>query len=135
MTTQARKEDYYSLLNCSRSATYEELKQSYQQLIRQYHPDKSGGSQENFLNIDKAWKTLKNENSRAEYDRYLDSEIDNENGLVHIRLNKTEISFNFDNIANYSCRCGGTFTIHKEYLDEEECLVECNDCSNYLLIK
>ncbi|XP_044255682.1 dnaJ homolog subfamily C member 24-like [Tribolium madens] len=137
MTTKARKDDdYYSILNCNRSATYEELKQSYQELIRKYHPDKSGGSQEDFLSIDKAWKTLRSVDSRAKYDRYLDSETDYENShLVHVELSKSQISFNHDNTTNYPCRCGGTFVIHKEYLDEEECLIECNDCSNYLLLK
>lgn len=137
MTTQPEKDlDYYSLLNCDQSATYEELKQSYQQLIRKYHPDKNADPQEHFLNIDKAWKTLRSNTLRAEYDKQLQLKTDQECGyVIYAELGKDLLEFHNEETAEYPCRCGGSFVIDKEYLVEKECLVTCNDCSNCILIK
>ncbi|KAJ3660045.1 hypothetical protein Zmor_011701 [Zophobas morio] len=135
MTDKLNDVDYYSVLNCDKSASYKELKQNYQVLIRKYHPDKCAGSPNHFITIDKAWKTLKDEKLRTQYDTYLQTQAEFDSAVVFAQLAKSDLIFNKENLMNYPCRCGSSFVIYQEYIEEEECLVECNECSNCLLIK
>ena len=89
-------EDYYSILECSPTATNQELRKSYQRLVLLHHPDKGQGHQnvthdshtgtipqgqgqkshsdtqtdgsEMFIKINKAWKILGDDNLRETYD-------------------------------------------------------------------
>jgi diphthamide biosynthesis protein 4 len=136
MTTSHYTENYYTILKCSPDASYKELKQSYQKLIRKYHPDKHGGLEKNFLCIDQAWKTLRDEHLRSEYDDYLRQETEIEDNIfVHSQLNKKDLNFDKKDMIPYPCRCGSAFIIYSAYLIEEECIIECNECTNCILIK
>ena len=33
-------ETFYTLLNCTKNSSFEEIKRNYQQLVKVYHPDK-----------------------------------------------------------------------------------------------
>lgn len=59
---------YYDILNVSKDASQEEIKQSYKKLILKHHPDK-GGNQETFHKIQEAYETLGNSEKRMIYDR------------------------------------------------------------------
>lgn len=65
-------ENLYRILNCSETASFQELKKSYQSLALQYHPDKSQHSQvngsEKFVRINHAWKVLSDARLREQYD-------------------------------------------------------------------
>ena len=65
--------DFYVVLCIERSATDEEIKQSYRRLAMQYHPDKNAGSKESeekFKEISEAYDVLRDPQKRAAYDRY-----------------------------------------------------------------
>ncbi|MEP6834177.1 MAG: molecular chaperone DnaJ [Gemmatimonas sp.] len=65
--------DFYAVLNVSREATDDEIKQSYRRLAMQWHPDKNGGSKEaedKFKTISEAYDVLRDPQKRAAYDRY-----------------------------------------------------------------
>jgi len=65
--------DFYAVLCIERSATDEEIKQSYRRLAMQYHPDKNAGSKESeekFKEISEAYDVLRDAQKRAAYDRY-----------------------------------------------------------------
>lgn len=67
------KEDYYTLLNVSKTASQEEIKRSFRKLAMQYHPDRNPGDKEaeqKFKEINEAYEVLKDEQKRAAYDRY-----------------------------------------------------------------
>jgi molecular chaperone DnaJ len=68
----ANKRDYYEILGVSREASPEEIKRSYRQLARQYHPDvnKSPDAEGRFKEINEAYQILSDEQRRAMYDRY-----------------------------------------------------------------
>ncbi|PJC69929.1 MAG: molecular chaperone DnaJ, partial [Candidatus Tagabacteria bacterium CG_4_8_14_3_um_filter_41_8] len=66
MTTR----DYYQILGISRNASKEDIKKAYRKLALKYHPDKSGGSEEKFKEINEAYHILIDDVKRAEYDRY-----------------------------------------------------------------
>ena len=67
------KQDYYEVLEVSKTATAEEIKKSYRRLAMQYHPDRNAGNAEaeaKFKDINEAYEVLKDEQKRAVYDRY-----------------------------------------------------------------
>ena len=60
--------DYYSILGVSKNASDKELKQAYKKLSMQHHPDRTGGDDSKFKEINEAYSTLKDSQKRAEYD-------------------------------------------------------------------
>ena len=60
--------DYYSTLGVSKNASPEELKKAYKKLSMQHHPDRTGGDDSRFKQINEAYSTLKDPQKRNEYD-------------------------------------------------------------------
>lgn len=63
-------QDFYNLLGVSKSASQEEIKKAYRKLAHKYHPDKSGGDERKFKEINEAYQALSNPEKRAQYDRF-----------------------------------------------------------------
>lgn len=64
--------DYYSILSLSRTASPDEVKQAYRNLVKVHHPDKSENNVENadfFVDLVEAYETLNDPIQRQEYDR------------------------------------------------------------------
>lgn len=61
--------DYYKILNVSKDASSEEIRQAFYKLAQQYHPDK-GGDPEKFKEINEAYQVLKDKNKRSQYDQF-----------------------------------------------------------------
>jgi molecular chaperone DnaJ len=62
--------DYYSILGITKSASEEEVKKAYRKLAHQYHPDKAGGNEKKFKEINEAYQILSDKNKRMQYDRF-----------------------------------------------------------------
>jgi molecular chaperone DnaJ len=65
--------DYYEVLGIAKDASEAEIKKSYRQLARQYHPDANPGDPsavERFKEITEAYEVLSDAEKRARYDRY-----------------------------------------------------------------
>src|SRR3989344_9189477 len=62
--------DYYSILGVEKNASEEEIKKAYRKLAHKYHPDKSGGDDVKFKEINEAYQVLGNKEKRAQYDRF-----------------------------------------------------------------
>lgn len=62
--------DYYQILGVSRTAPEEDIKKAYRRLAHQHHPDKAGGSDAKFKELNEAYQVLGNREKRAQYDRY-----------------------------------------------------------------
>lgn len=64
------KRDYYEVLGVSKSASADEIKKAYRRLAVQYHPDKEGGNEEKFKEINEAHDVLKDAQKRQRYDQF-----------------------------------------------------------------
>lgn len=66
-------QDYYQLLGVDKGASQAELKKAYRKMAMKYHPDRNPDNQQaadKFKEINEAYDVLKNEQKRAQYDRY-----------------------------------------------------------------
>jgi len=70
MRVHMAKRDYYELLGVSKDASPDEIKKAFRRLAVQYHPDKEGGSEEKFKEINEAYEVLKDEAKRKRYDQF-----------------------------------------------------------------
>lgn len=61
--------DYYSRLNLKRNASLPEIKKSYFQLSKKYHPDVSLFNHDKFNEITQAYDVLSNDKLRQIYDQ------------------------------------------------------------------
>jgi len=60
--------DHYKTLNISPTASESEIKKQYRKLSLQYHPDKNGGDDSKFKDINEAFETIGDPQKREEYD-------------------------------------------------------------------
>lgn len=66
-------EDYYNILNVSKSASADEIKKAYRKLAIKWHPDKNKGdasAEEQFKKISEAYDVLSDDNKRSQYDQF-----------------------------------------------------------------
>lgn len=63
-------QDYYSILGISRQASKDEIKKAFHKLAHKYHPDKNGGDDAKFKEVNEAYQVLSDEKKRAQYDQF-----------------------------------------------------------------
>jgi hypothetical protein len=68
----ARQTDYYKVLGVSRAASRDEIRDAYRGLAKERHPDRPGGSQEEFARLQEAHAVLSDPNQRRQHDEALD---------------------------------------------------------------
>ncbi len=62
--------DYYSVLGVPKGASEEDIKKAFRKQAHQHHPDKSGGDEAKFKEINEAYQVLGNKERRARYDQF-----------------------------------------------------------------
>jgi molecular chaperone DnaJ len=64
------KRDYYETLGVAKGASADEIKKAFRKLAVQYHPDKEGGNEAKFKEINEAHEVLKDSSKRQRYDQF-----------------------------------------------------------------
>ncbi|OGI21145.1 MAG: molecular chaperone DnaJ [Candidatus Moranbacteria bacterium RIFCSPLOWO2_02_FULL_48_19] len=62
--------NYYDLLGVSKGASEDEIKRAFRKLAHKHHPDKGGGDEKKFKEINEAYQVLSNKEKRREYDQF-----------------------------------------------------------------
>ena len=62
--------DYYTTLGVNKSAPQDEIKKAYRKLAHLYHPDKKGGDEKKFKEVNEAYQVLSDSKKRAQYDQF-----------------------------------------------------------------
>ena len=115
-----KKDDLYSLLGVSKTATNEEIRNAYRNLVFLYHPDKNKTDSDasyKFINISRAYKVLSNKQSRILYDETGEYEEDGkEQTTEHISINDFRKKVSVKDTENYKNK-------YKNSKEEEEDLI------------
>lgn len=64
------KRDYYEVLGVSKEASADEIKKAFRKAAVKYHPDKEGGDEAKFKEVNEAYEVLKDQQKRQRYDQF-----------------------------------------------------------------
>jgi DnaJ-class molecular chaperone len=62
--------DYYKLLGIEKNASQDEIKKAFRKMAQKLHPDKPGGDEKKFKEINEAYTVLSNPEKRKQYDTF-----------------------------------------------------------------
>ncbi|XP_072841955.2 dnaJ homolog subfamily C member 24 isoform X1 [Pogona vitticeps] len=132
------QKDWYSILGAGPSDSLTDLKRKYQRLVLLYHPDKQStdvpageveARMQRFIEIDRAWKILGNEETKKEYDLQRREYELTQGWPVDAQVSLGDMAWNHnDRSYSLTCRCGGKYIV-TENEAEDNSLVCCDTCS------
>jgi molecular chaperone DnaJ len=64
------KRDYYEVLGVAKNASADEIKKAFRKAAVLHHPDKEGGDEAKFKEINEAYEVLKDQQKRQRYDQF-----------------------------------------------------------------
>ena len=62
--------DYYNILGVDKTASQDEIKKAFRKKAHEYHPDKAGGNEAKFKEINEAYQVLGDAKKRSQYDQF-----------------------------------------------------------------
>ncbi|XP_026885699.2 dnaJ homolog subfamily C member 16-like [Electrophorus electricus] len=118
--------DPYKILGVSRHASQAEIKRAYKQLAREWHPDKnkSPGAQDMFIKITKSYEILSNEERRANYDRFGETDENQHRSQAQQGFRHFHESFFFDQTFFHFRQSTRDFADSKHMLHYEQYMNE-----------
>lgn len=66
----AEKRDYYEVLGVGKDASADEIKKAFRRKAVELHPDKQGGDEAKFKEVNEAYEVLKDQQKRQRYDQF-----------------------------------------------------------------
>jgi molecular chaperone DnaJ len=66
----AEKRDYYDVLGVGKNASADEIKKAFRRKAVELHPDKEGGDEAKFKEVNEAYEVLKDQQKRQRYDQF-----------------------------------------------------------------
>src|SRR5688572_18745213 len=64
------KRDYYEVLGVGKDASADEIKKAFRRAAIKHHPDKEGGDESKFKEVNEAYEVLKDPSKRQRYDQF-----------------------------------------------------------------
>jgi molecular chaperone DnaJ len=64
------KRDYYDVLGVGKTASDDEIKKAFRKKAIEHHPDKAGGDESKFKELNEAYEVLKDDRKRQRYDQF-----------------------------------------------------------------
>ncbi|KAM8861363.1 dnaJ homolog subfamily C member 24 [Synchiropus picturatus] len=144
----AAQEDLYAVLGASPSDSAQQLRQRYQKLALQHHPDRLSGATpaetergvSRFQQLEAAWRVLSDQSSRRRYDQQRRAQELTQEWPVDGSVSLEDMSWDAEvQVHTYACRCGGVFSITAEEVEAEragrgggegmQVVVCCDTCS------
>jgi len=62
--------DYYNILGVNKNASPDEIKKAFREKAHKFHPDKQGGDEAKFKELNEAYQVLGDQKKRSQYDQY-----------------------------------------------------------------
>jgi len=62
--------DYYNILGVDKNSTQADIKKAFRKKAHEFHPDKAGGDEKKFKEVNEAYQVLGDEKKRAQYDQF-----------------------------------------------------------------
>ena len=62
--------DYYKILGVEKNATTDEVKKAFKKAAMQHHPDRPGGDEKKFKEVNEAYQVLSDADKRTKYDQF-----------------------------------------------------------------
>ncbi len=62
--------DYYKILGVEKGASESDVKKAYRKMAHKHHPDKGGGDEAKFKEVNEAYQVLGDKQKRAQYDQF-----------------------------------------------------------------
>lgn len=62
--------DYYETLGVNKDASKDDIKKAFYKLAHKYHPDKKGGNEDKFKQVNEAYQVLSDDAKRLKYDQF-----------------------------------------------------------------
>lgn len=62
--------DYYKILGVEKGASADEIKKAFKKLALEHHPDRPGGNEQKFKEINEAYQVLSDQSKRQRYDQF-----------------------------------------------------------------
>jgi molecular chaperone DnaJ len=62
--------DYYKILGLEKGASAEEIKKAFRKKAHEHHPDKAGGDEAKFKEVNEAYQVLSDSKKKAQYDQF-----------------------------------------------------------------
>mmetsp|Transcript_22685 Transcript_22685/g.33153 ORF Transcript_22685/g.33153 Transcript_22685/m.33153 type:complete len:129 (-) Transcript_22685:156-542(-) len=116
----------YRVLQVNEYDSYDTIKSSFQNLARQYHPDKTGNSESlRFVEIQDAWNAIKERVENKTHGKGVSSEIVLLTDLERSPCGEFYIR---------TCRCGSVYEVYIEDLDAGYNTFQCTGCSLHITV-
>lgn len=93
------KRDYYEVLGIAKGASDDEIKKAFRRKAIELHPDKEGGDEAKFKEVNEAYEVLKDSSKRQRYDQFGHAGVGGNGGGNPYGGNAQEMHFDFGDLG------------------------------------